>query len=75
MKKRTLAIFLGLLLVFCLSSCACQHEWKETTCTEPKTCTKCGDRGRGPGTQVDSNLHKSEGVQPLRSRKRESTGS
>ena len=43
MKKRTLAIFLGLLLVFCLSSCACQHEWKEATCTEPKTCTKCGE--------------------------------
>lgn len=43
MKKRTLAIFLGLLLVFCLSSCACQHEWKEATCTEAKTCTKCGE--------------------------------
>ena len=43
MKKRTLAIFLGLLLVFCLTSCACQHEWKEATCTEPKTCTKCGE--------------------------------
>ncbi len=54
MKKRTLAIFLGLLNLYKM--------WR--------------NRGRGPGTQVDrSNLHKSEGVQPLRSRKRESTGS
>ena len=68
MKKRTLAIFLGLLLVFCLSSCACQHEWKEATCTEPKTCTKCGE------TEGEALGHKSEGVQPLRRREWRTSG-
>ena len=43
MKKRTLAVCLGLLLMLCLSSCGCQHEWTEATCTEPKTCSKCGE--------------------------------
>lgn len=33
-----------LLLVFCvsmLSACCMRHEWKEATCTEPKTCQNC----------------------------------
>lgn len=43
MKKRCL-LFLGALLVFCmLAGCECKHEWAEATCTEPKTCTKCGE--------------------------------
>lgn len=42
MKKRTLAVCLGVFLLLCLSGC-CQHEWTEATCTEPKTCTKCGE--------------------------------
>lgn len=43
MKKRCL-LFLGALLVFCmLAGCECKHEWAEATCTEPKTCAKCGE--------------------------------
>lgn len=34
---------LCLALILCLSGCACKHEWAEATCTEPKTCTKCGE--------------------------------
>ncbi len=42
MKK---GITFVLALVICLSLCACghQHTWKSATCTEPKTCTKCGE--------------------------------
>lgn len=43
MKKRCI-LFLGMLLVFCIfAGCECKHEWAEATCTEPKTCTKCGE--------------------------------
>ena len=30
-------------MVFSLSACCLQHEWKDATCTEPKTCAKCGE--------------------------------
>ena len=43
MKKRCL-LFLGAMLVLCmLAGCECKHEWAEATCTEPKTCSKCGE--------------------------------
>ena len=41
MKKR-LAVFLICLTVFVLCGCCLSHEWQEATCTEPKTCSKCG---------------------------------
>lgn len=28
---------------FMLTGCCMSHEWKEATCTEPKTCAKCGE--------------------------------
>ena len=28
-------------LVLLLSACACEHEWQDATCTNPKTCVKC----------------------------------
>lgn len=31
------------LLMFAFSGCSCEHEWQEATCTEPKTCAKCGE--------------------------------
>lgn len=39
------AIQILLILVFCLilSGCGHQHEWVEATCTEPKTCSTCGE--------------------------------
>lgn len=39
---------LCLALILCLSGCACKHEWAEATCTEPKTCTKCGETEGDP---------------------------
>ena len=42
MKKK---IALLLVLAAALSLCACghQHSWADATCTEPKTCTECGE--------------------------------
>ena len=41
MKHKFLTAFLVLALAFCLTACGCEHEWKEATCTDPKTCTLC----------------------------------
>lgn len=43
MKKRILAIALVFICSISLFGCGCKHEWKEATCTEPKTCSKCGE--------------------------------
>lgn len=45
MKKlyRSFSLLLCITLVASLCSCACRHEWQEATCTEPKTCIKCGE--------------------------------
>ena len=42
MKKNALY---GIALILCLvlTACACKHEWKNATCTKPKTCTKCNE--------------------------------
>lgn len=41
--KRSLAIALLLITaVILLCGCCLAHSWEEATCTEPKTCTKCG---------------------------------
>ena len=40
--KRRLVIILVCLTVFMLCGCCLSHEWQEATCTEPKTCSKCG---------------------------------
>ena len=42
MKKICLAL-LGIVLVLNLNACSCKHEWAAATCTEPKTCLKCGE--------------------------------
>lgn len=42
MKIKFLSLTLVLLLLLCiLSSCGCEHEWKDADCTTPKTCTLC----------------------------------
>lgn len=41
MKRTILATILVFMLAFCLTACGCEHEWKEATCTAPKTCTLC----------------------------------
>lgn len=41
-KKVILRFYTFILILTMLAGCACQHEWKEATCTTPKTCTRCG---------------------------------
>ena len=41
--KRILSVFGLCLVVLILIGCVCKHEWREATCTEPKTCTLCGE--------------------------------
>lgn len=44
MLKKLLYITLCICLcVFVLTGCGCKHEWKEATCTDPKTCNLCGE--------------------------------
>lgn len=42
MRKAILIILSLIVMLFVFNSCECQHEWKEATCTEPKTCSSCG---------------------------------
>ena len=51
--KRTLAFLSVAILSVSLSACSTshEHEWTEATCTEPKTCTICGE------TEGDPNGH------------------
>ena len=41
--KKIGASILALVLVFSLCSCGHQHTWIDATCTEPKTCSQCGE--------------------------------
>lgn len=41
MKRFVLAAILVSILAFCLTACGCDHEWKDATCTAPKTCKLC----------------------------------
>ena len=41
--KKVICVLLALALLCVLCGCACKHpEWKDATCTEPKTCSACG---------------------------------
>ena len=42
-KNRIVSVVLILCVLLSLSGCGCKHEWKAATCTEPSTCTKCGE--------------------------------
>jgi len=41
--KKIVLVLLLLGAIFLLTACCIKHEWKEATCTEPKTCVKCGE--------------------------------
>ena len=43
MKRSGILFFCVLMGMFCFSGCGHQHTWNEATCTEPKTCTECGE--------------------------------
>ena len=42
-RKRVLLVIALLLVTSMLSACAHSHTWTEATCTEPKTCSGCGE--------------------------------
>lgn len=42
MKHAFLITALAVVLAVCLTACGCRHEWAESTCTAPKTCSVCG---------------------------------
>ncbi len=43
MMKKIMVLFISAVLALSLTACVCKHQWTEATCTEPKTCTKCGE--------------------------------
>lgn len=43
MNKKIICTITTLTVCVMLTGCCMSHEWKEATCTEPKTCTKCGE--------------------------------
>ncbi len=47
MKKATL-LFCTVLMAVSLSGCCIKHNWVEATCTEPKTCSRCGETEGDP---------------------------
>ena len=40
--NKIVPLFMGICLLLVLSAC-CSHKWNDATCTEPRTCTKCGE--------------------------------
>ena len=61
MKRIILSVVICLLAVFAIS-CGkkeCVHEWKDATCTQPKTCTLCGvSEGEVSHAWVDATCEK-----------------
>ena len=41
--KKFICIVVVFVLLLSFSSCGCDHAWTAATCTEPKTCEKCGE--------------------------------
>lgn len=52
MKKirKAVLVMLVFVMLFTLSACGCEHEWKEATCIRPEFCVMCGEeRGESLG--------------------------
>ena len=43
MKKQLISLLLIAAMALTLCACGHQHTWVEATCTEPKTCSECGE--------------------------------
>ena len=43
MKKQLISLLLITAMALTLCACGHQHTWVEATCTEPKTCSECGE--------------------------------
>ena len=41
--KKIAALLLALVMALTLCACGHEHSWVEATCTEPKTCSECGE--------------------------------
>lgn len=41
--EKALVAVLCVGMILSTSACGCSHEWVDATCTEPKTCSKCGE--------------------------------
>lgn len=52
MVKKILIAFLSAIMIVSVSlfavACSCDHKMKDATCTEPKTCTLCGEKKGEP---------------------------
>ena len=46
--KKILSILLAACMAVSLAGCCLNHDWKDATCTEPKTCSKCGETEGDP---------------------------
>lgn len=72
MKRKHLIAALAASICLCVSLTACFHEhtWAKATCTEPKTCTECGETegeplGHNEGDWETSTVDYVEGTQTL----------
>ena len=43
MRKKMVTGMLAVSLMFMMTGCCLSHDWQEAACTEPKTCSKCGE--------------------------------
>jgi hypothetical protein len=43
MNKKCIFAIVVMVCTLLLGGCCMSHEWKDATCTEPKTCQKCGE--------------------------------
>lgn len=43
MRNKVVLALITLAMSVVLSACGHEHEWEDATCTEPKTCSKCGE--------------------------------
>ena len=43
MKKHLIFLLCAVCCICLLVGCECEHEWLDATCTDPKTCEKCGE--------------------------------
>lgn len=52
--KKIFCIFMTAIMLVGVTACSHEHEYSEATCTEPKTCTICGEtEGEALGHTVD----------------------
>ncbi len=61
-RARTIVVIIALVFTLFISSCACEHDWKEATCEDPKTCLICGETQGDPlgHTWLDATCEKSK---------------